>query len=221
MSKKKEKNAKKEEKEEKDQNSLTFKIITLGDSGVGKTSIINRYVNNKFSDNTYSTVGVNFSIKELYFNEQKINLKLIDTCGQEKYQSLTKAYLKNTDACFFIFALNDKESFENIKNWMVLFNEQHNIKDIPVMLLGNKSDLKNEIDDNLINEFVKSNNIKYLETSAKEKKNINESMEELGKMLYQKHNGSDKQHHKEIIISNKKPKKKKNCNTWINDFLHL
>ncbi len=211
---------KKAKKEEKDDNSLTFKIITLGDSGVGKTSIINRYVNNIFSDNTSSTVGVNFSIKELYFNQQKINLKLIDTCGQEKYQSLTKAYLKNTDACFFIFAFNDKESFENIKQWMALFNDHNSIKDIPIMLLGNKSDLQKEIDDDLINEFVKSNKINYLETSAKDAKNINESMEELGKMLYLKHNGSDKGHHNKIIITYKKPKKKKNCNSWINDFLH-
>ena len=70
-------------------NSPVFRIITLGDSGVGKTSIINRYVKNIFNDNNPSTVGVSFAIKELYINKQKIRLKLIDTCGQERYKALT------------------------------------------------------------------------------------------------------------------------------------
>ena len=219
MSKKKEKNEKNENKKE---DILTFRIITLGDSGVGKTSIINRYVKDIFNDNNASTIGINVSIKEIYFNQQKINLKLIDTCGQEKYHALTKSYLKNADACFFIFALNDKESFDNIKKWMELFNENNSIKDIPKMLLGNKNDLQKQIKDNLIQEYAETNEINYFETSAKDKKNINESMEELGQMLYkqyEKNNSSGKQHNNKIIISYKQPNNKKSCMARIKEFL--
>ena len=166
--------------------SLMFKIITLGDSGVGKTSIINRYTKDIFYDNNSSTLGINQIIKEIYINEQKVQIKLIDTCGQEKYRSLAKAYLKNTDACFFIFALNDKDSFDNIKIWMNLFNENQNINEIPHILLGNKSDLKEQIEKSLIDEFANNNNIKYIKTSTKDKTNINEAVEDLCKLVYKK-----------------------------------
>ena len=190
---------------------MTFKIITLGDSGVGKTSIINRYIKNVFDDCITSTLGVSFAIKEVLVNKkEKVRLKLIDTCGQEKYQALTSSYLKNADAVLFIFALNDKESFDNIKKWMDLFYEKSIINEKPQMLLGNKSDLPYEINENLINEFVNNNNIKYIKTSAKNKININESIEEMGKILYQKYNHS-KSRQSKIIISYKEQKKKYDC----------
>ncbi len=200
-------------------NSPVFRIITLGDSGVGKTSIINRYVKNIFNDNNPSTVGVSFAIKELYINKQKIRLKLIDTCGQERYKALTNAYLKNTDACFFIFALNDRDSFDNIKMWMDLFYQNHKINEIPSILIGNKSDLESDIEDNIINEFAQNTNIEFIKTSAKEKININEVMEKLAKILYKKSNFSDKQNINNIMISEKNPKKKKKCMSWIGGFL--
>ena len=107
MSKKKKNNT-----NEKVEENLIFKIIILGDSGVGKTSIIKRYVNNNFEDNISSSIGINFVIKDLFFNKkQKVSLKLMDTCGQEKYKSLTRSFLQNSDAVLFVFALNDKDSF--------------------------------------------------------------------------------------------------------------
>ena len=109
----------------------------------------------------------------------------------------------------FVFACNDKDSFDNIKDWMNLFNENSRIIDFP-KLLGNKCDLKGEIDENLINEFSKCNNIKFIKTSAKDNMNINESIEEIAKMVYQKHNPSNNGKNK-IIISYKKTKHKKSC----------
>ena len=210
MSEKNKKIPKNKNDKKKDDN-LIFRIITLGDSGVGKTSIINRYVNNIFNENTSSTVGLNQAIKDVFFNKkEKVSLKLIDTCGQEKFKALTKSYLKNTDAVLFVFAFNDKDSFNNIKDWMNLFYENNKIKEKPQMLLGNKSDLKSEIDENLINDFVQSNKIRYIKTSAKDKININESIEEMGKILYQKYDPSKGQLNN-IVISYKESKKKHNC----------
>ena len=103
-----------------------FNIITLGDSGVGKTSIIKRFCENKFDDNNQSTIGINFSKKEMTFDKKdKIILKLLDTCGQEKYRSLAKTYYRNAHAALFVFSMNDKESFDKINVWMEFFNNNN------------------------------------------------------------------------------------------------
>ena len=117
-----------------------FKIITLGDSGVGKTSIIKRFCENKFDDNNQSTIGISFTNKEIIVNKKdKIKLKLIDTCGQEKYRALSTVYFKNTDIVLFIFSMNDQESFDTIKYWMELFKNNNNKEeDIPKYLVGTK-----------------------------------------------------------------------------------
>ena len=161
-----------------------FNIITLGDSGVGKTSIIKRFCENKFDDNNQSTIGINFSKKEMTFDKKdKIILKLLDTCGQEKYRSLAKTYYRNAHAALFVFSMNDKESFDKINVWMESFNNNKG-EDIPKYLVGTKNDLKVNIDQTLIKEFSKKNNIPFISTSAKENKFINELFEEIGKNLY-------------------------------------
>ena len=198
---------KKEKIKIKDVDFIEFKIITLGDSGVGKTSIIKRFYDNSFNSNNASTIGMNCVVKDLYFNKQKVSLKLVDTCGQEKYRALTKSYLKNVNAVFFVFAFNDKDSFDNINEWMEFFKENYRINEIPHILLGNKCDLNGEIDENIIDEYVKTNKLKYIKTSAKDNINIKESFEELGRMLYQKDKPSNKQENK-FLISYKQPKRK-------------
>ena len=162
-----------------------FKIITLGDSGVGKTSIIKRFCENKFDDNNQSTIGINFSKKEMIANKNdKIILKLLDTCGQEKYRSLAKSYYKNAHAALFIFSMNDEESFDTINYWIESFNNNNNKENIPKYLVGTKNDLKINIDKTSIDEFSKKNNIPFISTSAKENKFINELFEKIGKELY-------------------------------------
>ena len=158
----------------------TFNIITLGDSGVGKTSIIYRYVKNKFDNSNSSTLGIIFSYKEIKLNNKdKIILKLVDTAGQEKYRALAKSYFKNVDVVLFVFSMNDKETFDTIKDWMVLFNNNNSKEDIPKYLVGNKSDLEINVEQSLIDEFVKESKIPYMSISAKDNKNIDELFEEI------------------------------------------
>ena len=116
----------------KEQEELVFKVITIGDSSVGKTSIIRRYIYNVFDDNTMSTIGLTFCFKEVKLkNGKKVQLKLVDTAGQEKYNALTKSYFKNVDGVLFIFDFNNLESFQNIEKWINLFEENNNGKGIP------------------------------------------------------------------------------------------
>ena len=163
-----------------------FSIITLGDSGVGKTSIINRYINNKFDENNSSTVGINYSNKEMEFNNKdKIILRLMDTAGQEKYRAITKSYYRNANAVLFVFSLNDKDSFDKINEWMTYFkNNNSKGEHIPKYLVGTKNDLEKCVEDNSINIFAKENNLSFMSTSAKNNNNIDELFEEVGKNLY-------------------------------------
>ena len=93
---------------------------------------LNRCVKKKFDNNNSSTLGINYSFKEIKFNNNdKIKLKLVDTAGQEKYKSLTKSYFKNVDVVLFVFNMNEKETFDNIKDWMELFNNNNSKEDIP------------------------------------------------------------------------------------------
>jgi len=176
---------KKEKKEKEEKEVKTFKIITLGNSGVGKTSIINRYIKNQFDTNIASTLGMNFDYKEIHFNNKdKIILKLLDTAGQEKYKSLAKSYFKNADAVLFVFSVDDKESFNTINEWMESFNSINSKINVPRYLVGNKNDLERKIEQNSIDEFARNNKIQFVSTSAKTKNNIDELFEEIGKKLY-------------------------------------
>jgi len=189
-----------------------FNIITLGDSGVGKTSIINRYVKNKFDDNISSSLGMNFSLKELNFNnKEKIILKLVDTAGQEKYRALAKSYFRNAQEVLYVFSMNDKETFDTIKYWMELFKDNNNREDIPKYLVGTKNDLEIKVEQSLIDEFVKENKIPFISTSSKENNNIDELFEEIGKKLYIDYlkKGDKGQNNFEIKVIKKK--QKNNC----------
>ena len=171
-------------------NILNFKIITVGDGSVGKTSIIRRLVYNKFLENALSTTGMNMAhYKVTLQNNKIINLTIVDTAGQERYKSLGKKYFSNADGILFVFAHDNLESFENIKDWMKIFEESSSSRiDIPKFLVGNKNDLESEVDENLIDEFLNKNkNFKYKSTSAKKEEDnqIKELFQELGEDLYE------------------------------------
>ena len=109
---------------------IIFKVITIGDSGVGKTSILKRYVNS-YNINSLATIGVNFSFKDIILKDgTKAQLKLIDTAGEEKYKSLAKTYYKNTEGVLFVFSFDDKKSFDNLTNWIDEFKENNGNENI-------------------------------------------------------------------------------------------
>ncbi len=187
----------------KDNSIPEFKLITLGDSGVGKTSILKRFVNQKFDEDMISTIGFGFSSKQITLkNGSKIKFKLVDTAGQENFRSLNNSYLKNAEGIFFIFSHNSRKSFENITYWIDSIKENiqeiNNFKNFPAFLIGNKSDLEHKINDEEIEDFSKENNFSgYIETSAKENINIDKIFQEMGETLikiygYKKNKGNVK-----------------------------
>ena len=201
---------------ENNEETIIFKIITLGESGVGKTSIIKRYVHNIFDTDCLSTIGINFSFKEVERKGKKIQLKFYDTAGQEKYRSLTKSYYKNAEGVLFVFSLDNQNTFEKIKDWVDSFIQNQNGKDnIPRYLIGNKCDLERKIDEESIEDLKNKLNIKkYFETSAKESIKINEVIEELTDDLYkiyEMNNERERSQNSKKLSQQKKIKNKKDC----------
>ena len=199
-------------------NEIMFKVITLGDSGVGKTSIIRRYANNIFDENVLSTIGVGFAFKEVELsNKKKIKLKLIDTAGQEKFKSLAKSYFKNVDGVLFVYSFEILESFQNLKEWIKLFNSNHYGKNgIPMFLVGNKSDLeeKDDVENNekLVKEFLNEyNDLKYYKTSAKKDISINELFKELAEKIFAAYGKGGVHTQNSQLLKNFDEEKKQHC----------
>ena len=199
---------------ENDNNILVFRIITVGDHTVGKTSIIRRLVYNSFLENTLSTIGMNTAQYTITLkNNNKIRLIIVDTAGQEKYKSLGKKYFANADGILFVFAHNNLESFENIGSWIEVFeNNKTNIMNIPKYLVGNKNDLESNVDEMLIEDFLNKNkDFKYKSTSAKseEDNQIKELFQELGESLYEENKNNTNKKVKNIELRKGDVSKKK------------
>jgi len=196
------------------ENEEVYKIITIGDSSVGKSSIIKRFIYNTFTEDTFTTIGMNMAIHKVTLKNGKIvNLKLVDTAGQERYKSLAKNYFTNSDGLLLVFDLNNSESFDNISGWVKQF-EESKIKDvnIPKYLIGNKNDLVCNVEENLIKNFLSNNkDFKYMSTSAKENKNIRELFQDIAEIIYENNLKHENIAVKNVRLSDGKKKERRNC----------
>lgn len=149
-----------------------LKIIIIGDSGVGKSSLIEAFNYKKISKSAKPTIGAEFSKKKLRLNESgiEVNLQLWDTAGQERFQSLCTSFYRGSDGCILVFDISSAESYENLDKWRQVFQSTtgDETRQIPIVLVGNKIDCVNTIHrDQVINEWVKTNKAQaYIEASA-------------------------------------------------------
>ena len=167
--------------------SVTFKILTIGESGVGKTSILRRFVDNKFLKTHLATIGIDFKTKNLNINGQEIKLKIWDTAGQERFRNITTQYYKSADGIILVYDVTDEASFEKIRDWMeqILSNTQKD--EIGLVLLGNKCDMEpRNITEEQGNKMAGELGINYFETSALSGQGINDAFEQLTKDIMKK-----------------------------------
>ena len=150
-----------------------FKLILIGNSGVGKSSILQRYMNKTFQESYKCTIGVDFLMKSLEIDGKIVKLQLWDTAGQEKYKSMVSSYYRGAHVALVIFDLTNHSSFDSLSLWIENYYkngpEQKNI-----ILIGNKKDLVElrQITQEEIDTFSETNNMIYFETSAKDGDNI-------------------------------------------------
>lgn len=152
-----------------------LKYLMIGDSDVGKTSLLHSFIEEKYEEKHFSTIGVDFKHKIIKNKDKIVKLQIWDTAGQERFRTLTKSYYKIAHGIILIYDVTNPESFENIKCWMdqIKNNSGDNVIKI---LVGNKIDMKEKrkIPYAVGEQFAKENNIKFFETSSKEYINIRE-----------------------------------------------
>ncbi|AQK94769.1 Ras-related protein RABG3f [Zea mays] len=169
-----------------------LKVIILGDSGVGKTSLMNQYVNKKFSNQYKATIGADFLTKEVQFEDRLftlqvrlVTLAIWDTAGQERFQSLGVAFYRGADCCVLVYDVNSMKSFDNLHNWREEFLIQASPSDpdnFPFVLLGNKVDVDGG-NSRVVSEkkakawCASKGNIPYFETSAKDGTNVEDAFQ--------------------------------------------
>ncbi len=176
---------------------LNCKVVLLGESGVGKTSIITRYVNNYFEDNSLTTNGASSTYKTIYLEKynKSIKFEIWDTAGQERYRALTKIFYKNTNAVILCYDITKKGSFNEIKNYW--FNEVKNNSpnDIVIAIAANKSDLyeSEEVNEEEAINYAKSVGVIFFETSAMNSSGIDDLFNVIGdKFIDSKYCNEDK-----------------------------
>ena len=148
---------------------LSFKLIVIGDSGVGKSCLTNNAVKNIFDDSYNATVGFEFFTFTVKINEKIVKLQIWDTCGQELYRSLITNFYRNSSLAIMVYAINSKETFDNIEMWLRELRT-HSNPDAKVFLIGNKIDLEKErqVAKEQGEQFCKENKINgFMEASAK------------------------------------------------------
>ena len=180
--------------------SRIYKILLIGDANTGKTSILNVYKNDMFYDNEVSTIGVEFMIKYIDFNGEKLKLQIWDTAGQERFKSITSSYYRGSDGVIIIFDISNRQSFINIKKWIQEI-DKYTDNNLQKILIGNKFDLnyKRKVSYEESVEFANSLGINYIETSAKDNINIENIFTYLVKNIYFNKEKDDKDDKNENI----------------------
>ncbi len=198
---------------------ITLKIILLGSSQVGKTSIFKRYFSNEFDQNMLSTIGVDLKSRYFKFENQKVRCNFVDTAGQEKFKSITHNYLKGLDGVLLVYDVTARDTFDLIESWVKSILE-NNDKKVSKILFGNKIDLQ---DDRKISKeegekLAEKLECVYFEGSALTGENVNESMNQIAKLSYYNYDKIKGSEHKNSItlnkkgtVNDKKKDKKKGC----------
>jgi small GTP-binding protein len=162
-----------------------FKIALIGDSGIGKSSILIRFTTNNFQEDTQSTIGVDFKIVSVSLDENThAKMQIWDTCGSERFKSLTSSFIKSCQTFLLVFDITKYKSFKSLENWLEIINENTSPK--LLCLIGNKTDLeeKRQVPKSEAIQFALKHNLKYLETSAKTNEKIEDVFIYVAKSLY-------------------------------------
>ena len=168
-----------------------FKLVIIGDSGVGKSCILLRFADDTFTENYYSTIGVDFRFKCVDIGERKCKLQIWDTAGQERFKTVTSAYYRGADGIIIVFDQTDRESFNNVQHWIDDISK-YSTEEPSKIIIANKEDISDErksvkMED--IAELEKKTGLEVIKTSAKTGENIDYAFKKLTqKLLIERNN---------------------------------
>ena len=195
-----------------------IKILTLGDTLVGKSSIVLRFSDNRFDDNQLATIGIDYKTKYIKVKDASVKVLLWDTAGQEKFRNIARQYYKGANGVLLIYDVCDRKSYERIGFWMDELKQNNEIEQLYIILVGNKIDLeeKRVITREEAEKYAEDNNINYLEVSAKTGEGILDLFNEvtkgtMDKVFNDQDNNEDKEKIKTYLDTNSNRKRKKKC----------
>ncbi|KAK6106353.1 Uncharacterized protein BM_BM5972 [Brugia malayi] len=171
----------------KKQYDLLFKLLLIGDSGVGKTCILYRFSDDAFNTTFISTIGIDFKIKTIELKGKKIKLQIWDTAGQERFHTITTSYYRGAMGIMLVYDITNAKSFDNIAKWLRNIDE-HASEDVEKMLLGNKCDMaeRRVVSRERGEKIANDHGIRFLETSAKANIQIDKAFYDLAEAILDK-----------------------------------
>ena len=197
-----------------------FKILLIGDSNVGKSSLILDLINAKNKniqiEKMQNTLGVDFHFKELIINNREIKIQIWDTAGQERFRSITSSYYKIAHGILLVFDLTCEKSLNNIELWINELKTFINIEKVPIVLIGNKCDLSRSINNFKLNDIINKHKLPYFETKYKNN-SINNPFEYLTKCIFNKLLTDEKEGNDTLWSHNNQSLKKYDNNNNNND----
>ena len=198
-----------EEEEEEEEKRIVISLITLGNSQVGKTQLTQVFVDDHFEMNTLTTIAYELKTKKVLLkNGHKIKVKIWDTAGQERFEKVALQYVVHAQGIYLVYDITDKNSFNQIEHWVELANQKVDVTKIPLMIVGNKTDLEDlrKVSFEEGKELANKLKADFYETSAKDNKNVKESFYKLINIAYEKVKNEidDNEKEKNFKLNNKK-----------------
>ena len=206
--------------DKKGKKKISFKIILIGDSSVGKTSLLLRYCDGTFDADSISTIGIDRKCKYLKRDDKYIELNIWDTAGQERFKSIAKNSFKGADGILLIYDLTNKKTYFSVKKWMDDIKESTDINKIGFIVVANKCDVEKEeieVDEDMEKKLIETHDIKVMKTSAKNNINVDETFTSLVEMMLnlgigkkwasdEDDDDENKDQNKSVFLNNKKNK---------------
>lgn len=168
-----------------DEYDYLFKVVLIGDSGVGKSNLLSRFTRNEFNLESKSTIGVEFATKSIEVESKTIKAQIWDTAGQERYRAITSAYYRGAVGALLVYDISKKLTFENVERWLKELRD-HAEPNIVVMLVGNKSDLRHRraVSTEEAMAFAEANNLAFIETSALDATGVDNAFQQILTEIY-------------------------------------
>ncbi|KAI7896069.1 GTP-binding protein [Mucor mucedo] len=163
-----------------------FKIVIIGDSGVGKSNLLLRYTSDEFMEDSRSTIGVEFATKSLKIDNCFIKAQIWDTSGQERYKAITSAFYRGAVGALLVYDITRKPSFDHVDQWLKELRE-HTEENIPLVLIGNKldlSDVNRQVSTEIARQYATQSNMLFFETSAYDATNVTDAFETMFEHVY-------------------------------------
>ena len=172
---------------EEDNYEMMFKVVLVGDSFVGKTNIMSKYLKNEFHEDSKATVGVEFGSRQFNIEGHVVKAQIWDTAGQERYKAITSAYYKGAKGAFIVYDITRKESFENVTKWAEQLKSTAD-KNLTIIIVGNKTDLEDQRQVTSEEGQNKANSLEsaFIETSAASGSNLDKAFEMMINEVYKK-----------------------------------